>query len=118
MKKYFCIFGLGFMLQSCINSHNEVIIKSVSDTVNVGERFSAKLYLKFDTTYAPSFFIFVGKDTFRLNVDDHEKCAQFKAVESKVGEKTYNGYVDFINPKGASNRKLFSIKFYVKQKNP
>jgi hypothetical protein len=115
MGKYFYFVILSLMLNSCrTNSHNDVLIQSTFDTIIVGGRFSAELYIRSDTSIAPSFYIIKDNDTFRLALDQVKKCALFRAVEHESGEKNYNGYVEFINIKGIKERKDFSIKFFVR----
>jgi hypothetical protein len=115
MGKIFYLVALSFMLNSCrTNSQNDVLIKSNFDTISIGGRFTAELYIRCDTSIAPSFFILKDNDTFYLALDQVKKCAIFKAVEYESGEKTYIGYVEFRNIRGNKEKKDFSIKFFVR----
>jgi hypothetical protein len=115
---FLLIISLFWYSCSCTHSdnskHSEVTVKSNKDTIVSGEMYSAELYVPYNDSIAPSFFIKYHTDTLQLPMDRNKKCAQFNMVGRKSGKKTINGFVEFLNEKGEKEKREFIIKFYVK----
>jgi hypothetical protein len=115
MRKNVFFIVMCLTLNSCFsNSHNDVVIKANSDTVSIGTRYIAELYVSYQPPVSPSFFIIKDRDTIQLPFDTNKKCAIYRAVGGKPGEKICNGYVEYVTLKGDRKKETFSIKFYVK----
>jgi hypothetical protein len=103
------------MLLSCNNyEDSEVRIKSKSDTVDIDSTYYAELYVQYNDSILPSFFITTKTDTSQLVIDTLKRCAIYRAVSHIQGLKTINGFVNYINTKGERIKKNYTIKFYVR----
>jgi hypothetical protein len=88
-------------------------IKTDYDTVKYGDIFHAELYVPYHDNYLPAFYIVRKEDTSRLPIDTIKRCAIFNAVGRGNGEKSYNGYVEYIDLLGKKKTEKFSLKYYV-----
>ncbi len=113
MKKMILLITIAFGILSCNSVENhEVIIKSNNDTIVEGSIYSAELYIPYNDSILPSFYILKDKETFQLPVNAEKRCANFNAVGGK-GEKNYQGFVEYVNTQGKKEKQDFTIKFYV-----
>lgn len=102
------------VVSSCTNYKvPEVVIKSDSDTVQYGSTYSAELYVPYNDSILPAFYIIRSTDTARLPIDTVKKCAVFKAFSSGNGLKEYKGFVEYVSKSGHEVRENFTIQFYV-----
>jgi hypothetical protein len=115
MKKNLILF-LGLILfNSCVkNKESDVLIKSLKDTVYIDSIYYAELYIDYNQSVLPSFYIVKMKDTFQLAVDSSKKCAVYRALNHKKGIKHVKGFVKYKNEIGKNVKKDFNIIFYVK----
>jgi hypothetical protein len=114
MRKVVFIFISCLLSGACVPNNNpSVIIQTKSDTINDGEIFSAELFVPHNDSILPSFFIIRDLDTFNLHVDESKRCGLFNAVGRGPGEKTYNGYVEYVNKEGRNKKENYTIRFYV-----
>ena len=106
-----------FLIASSCNRFQmtELAIKSDGDTIKYGDIFNAELYVPYHEDFLPAFYILRNDDTSRLPIDTVKRCAIFKAVGRGNGEKTYNGYVEYIDIQGKKRSEKFSLNYYVKQ---
>jgi hypothetical protein len=115
MKKIIFIIATCLMLLSCNNyKDSEVIIKSKMDTVNIDSTYCAELYVPYNDSILPSFFITTKTDTARIPIDELKRCAIYRAVSPIQGLQTISGFVNYINTKGERIKKDYIIKFYVR----
>jgi len=115
MRRIIILVTMIIILYSCKNvAQNSVIIKANSDTIVSGNMYMAELYVSYDQSVLPAFYIFRQNDTLGLEIDTIKKCAIFRATYRTEGEKVFNGFVDYINLNGTRIKEPFSIKYYVK----
>lgn len=115
MKNTIILVGIIILISSCKdNAQKDVSIITNSDTIVSGNMFIAELYVSYNQSIFPSFYIFRDNDTLGLEIDSIKKCAIFRATYKTQGEKVFKGYVDYIDLQNKRKTEEFLIKYFVK----
>jgi len=115
MKNTIILVGIIILLISCKdNAQKNVRIITNSDTIVSGNMFIAELYVSYNQSVLPSFYIFRDNDTLGLEIDSIKKCAIFRATYKTKGEKIFKGYVNYIDLQNKRITEEFFIKYFVK----
>ena len=103
---------------SCSSGRNKSVVQIINlkDTVETNETFMAKLSVPHLKTTSPSFYIIGKDDKFLLPYDNENDCAIFKGESSKIGERKFMGYVEFVDLNGNEIKESFVLKFIIKEK--
>jgi hypothetical protein len=114
----FVVF-ISLLLFSCSQKKDNTIVQVIAlkDTVEVNETFMAKLSVPHLKTTIPSFYIIGNDENFLLPYDNEKDYAIFKGESSKIGERKFAGYVEFVDLKGHQKNESFVITFYIKEKD-
>jgi|GEM_PF-3722071 len=120
MKRKTIVFVFySLFLFSCSQKKDNTIVQVVTlkDTVEVNETFMAKLSVPHLKTTIPYFYIIGNDENFLLPYDNEKDYAIFKGESSKIGERKFAGYVEFVDLKGHQKNESFVIIFYIKEKD-
>jgi hypothetical protein len=108
---------ISLLLFSCSQNKDNPIVQIVTskDTIETGETFIAKLSVPHLEATKPSFFIIGNDENILLPYDNENKYAILKGKSSKIGERKFAGYVEFVDLNGHNKKESFIIKFYIKE---
>jgi hypothetical protein len=89
-----------------------IMIKSEKDTVFLGERYRAEIYVNHKDSIFPKFGIIRGNKSVLIPVDYDKDCAVFCAVARDTGKIIYEGFVEYVDNEDINRKEDFVIVFY------
>jgi hypothetical protein len=112
--KTFVLFSILLLhLSSCNNNHDLSIVVN-KEIVCPGDTFIARIYVNHNDSIAPEYFIIRESDTIQFTPDPSENyCGVYRAGFHKIGKKSVNGIVKFLDRQGKHQIIEFRLKFEV-----
>jgi hypothetical protein len=114
MKNIILIICILLLISCSPDYTNKVNIQLDKKVVMTGEMVTARLYINHNDSIAPTFYVLDGLDTARLSIDVNDNnCGLFRGAYRTMGEKEFNGFVDFLDKKSKRQTVYYTIKFKV-----
>ena len=113
MKNIVLFSILLLLLIACNNNHGLRIVVN-KETVCPGDTFIARIYVNHNDSIAPQYFIVRESDTIQFESDPSDNyCGIFRAGSHKIGKKSFNGFVKFLDREDKRQIVEFKLRFEV-----
>ena len=112
--KTIVLFSILLLLFSSCNNKHGLRIEVNKETVCPGDTFIARIYVNHNDSIAPEYFIIRESDTIQFEPDPSDNyCGIYRAGFHKIGKKSVDGIVKFLDRQNKSQIVGFKLKFEV-----